>query len=228
MRRNAFTLIELLVVISIIALLIGILLPVLSSARETARNAQCLVNLRTLAQATFTYSIDHDGLMPIAYDNTVPGGGINGWLPNRLLRNGYLPRDGTSQARNWFLCPTVRKDISGWQVDGRFSIGYNSIYMFGRHNADGYRTLDEATQRPSESNMFMDAQIDFSNSNNIFWLFHVQGVPSLGYPNFIHGGQTALNVVYNDGHASSTVEDEFINLYTNTTTSTFGVFWEGR
>ena len=53
--RRAFTLIELLVVISIIALLIGILLPALGKARTTARVLQCQTNIRTFSQAMFTY-----------------------------------------------------------------------------------------------------------------------------------------------------------------------------
>ena len=61
---TAFTLIELLVVISIITLLIGLLLPVLGSARSTARSAVCSTRLRTLIQAARLYGHDHDHWLP--------------------------------------------------------------------------------------------------------------------------------------------------------------------
>lgn len=59
--RHAFTLIELLVVISIIALLIGILLPALGSARAAARQIACGSNIRQTVIAHTTYAVDHDG-----------------------------------------------------------------------------------------------------------------------------------------------------------------------
>ncbi|MEX0885874.1 MAG: DUF1559 domain-containing protein [Phycisphaeraceae bacterium] len=59
----AFTLIELLVVISIIALLLAILLPVLGRARDAARGAICRSNLRQMTMALHMYTDDHDGLM---------------------------------------------------------------------------------------------------------------------------------------------------------------------
>lgn len=63
-RQPGFTLIELLVVIAIIALLMGILLPSLSRAREQARRIACLSNMRQMGVALQTYLIDSEYRLP--------------------------------------------------------------------------------------------------------------------------------------------------------------------
>jgi prepilin-type N-terminal cleavage/methylation domain-containing protein/prepilin-type processing-associated H-X9-DG protein len=65
MKRKGFTLIELLVVIAIIAILAAILFPVFSRAREQARKAHCLSNLKQLSQATLQYLQDWDECFPL-------------------------------------------------------------------------------------------------------------------------------------------------------------------
>ncbi len=64
-RKPAFTLIELLVVVAIIGLLISLVLPSLSAARQQARAAKCLSNLRVLGQGLAIYATQHrDALVP--------------------------------------------------------------------------------------------------------------------------------------------------------------------
>jgi prepilin-type N-terminal cleavage/methylation domain-containing protein/prepilin-type processing-associated H-X9-DG protein len=64
LRRRGFTLVEILVVVGIIAMLIALLLPSLSKAREAANRVACAANLRSIGQGFFLYANDNKGDYP--------------------------------------------------------------------------------------------------------------------------------------------------------------------
>ncbi len=73
-QENAFTLVEMLVVIAVIAILVAILLPVLSSAKLRALRVQCISNVKQLGVIGLMYVSDN-GKHPGYNDPTYPGGG---------------------------------------------------------------------------------------------------------------------------------------------------------
>ena len=119
---KAFTLIELLVVISIIALLVGILLPALSSARKTAKELSCLSNIRQLGIGMFAAEVDYGNFFPVdARPNDAGNGALDSnyqraiWYEN-LTASGYIA-DPHTDFSTW-ICPVVRDT-------GRFGAGLN-------------------------------------------------------------------------------------------------------
>jgi prepilin-type N-terminal cleavage/methylation domain len=78
---EAFTLIELLVVIAILALLAGLLLPVVSRAKESGRGAACISNLRQIGIAFQLYVQENDNRMPSMRDRTIGTNVVTDPLP---------------------------------------------------------------------------------------------------------------------------------------------------
>ncbi len=76
--RQAFTLVELLTIIAIISMLVGLLFPALSQARERGRRINCLSNLRQLSIAMNLYADDNKGRLPAPFYHVEKGGGANG------------------------------------------------------------------------------------------------------------------------------------------------------
>jgi prepilin-type N-terminal cleavage/methylation domain-containing protein/prepilin-type processing-associated H-X9-DG protein len=168
LKRSAlrgFTLIELLVVISIIALLVGILLPALGAARESARSVVCLSNTRQLGTGFYSYASDNDMKMPWCF---ITNGDLTpGFYYDLLIDNGYLP-DG--RAPEWpngygdenirgaykdiWACPVVELDemqatgpvlSSGW--GGGYGVDQSRIMSW----RDGWNRLMFNLMFPNQS-----------------------------------------------------------------------------
>ena len=159
-RHSGFTLIELLVVISIIALLIGILLPALGAARSTARLAQCQSNLRQTGIARTAYAVDNKSSMPIFQERPIFGRFWNNspqfithrlapgifnlsylaWLNGEPANDGILYDQQYLSDLEFLFCPDPpisRVDINGTTVERQFFSSDNDrgIDNWGSTNA---------------------------------------------------------------------------------------------
>ncbi len=112
--KNAFTLIELLVVIAIIAILAAILFPVFAQARNQARKATCISNLKQLAIAQAMYVQDYDERFA-KWDNS--GTATDSW--NQPNGAGWWMNEIQPYVKNYgvYACPNDTRDESqtnGW------------------------------------------------------------------------------------------------------------------
>jgi prepilin-type N-terminal cleavage/methylation domain-containing protein/prepilin-type processing-associated H-X9-DG protein len=158
-QRHAFTLIELLVVIAIIGVLIALLLPAVQSAREAARRAQCVNNLKQLGLALHNY---HDviGAFPPnrnTFNGNYSWSGISMLLPYMEQNQVFLALNfdlmradpgnatGIGVVFNTFLCPSDSAELI---VPGQPPTSYkanegaNIVHLYGAADPLG-RNLDQ-------------------------------------------------------------------------------------
>ena len=218
-KSRGFTLVELLVVIGIVTLLLGMVVPALSRARQQARCVYCLNNLRQMAVASFSYANANDDRYPLAYYTTKVDGiryyyawdftTYKDWSVSpgqEVVEPGLLWQGQTIEEIH--QCPSF-EGAHNWLADPYTGYNYNTSYLGTNDTAvqAGSARIGDVKD-PSGTAIFGDGQYGsgankfmrapFSNPRDASFSDPGRAAGTQGYR---HLGKT--NVAFCDGHAES-------------------------
>ncbi len=161
-REKSFTLIELLVVVAIIAVLVSILLPALSRAREFAKATACESNLRQIGLGIIQYSNDYNGCVPwgvrhFSWPPYISGTQYNLWDRwNNWTGKGLLYSLDYIKNPHTFYCPGTQSMVNPdgdfgfvWEWEKREDDGSGPIQIRSNYYERGY--FDYQLDNPGRS-----------------------------------------------------------------------------
>ena len=156
---RGFTLIELLVVVGIIALLIGVMLPALGGARETAKRVACAGNLRSIGQGITGYTTEYAGFLPPS----------NYWKGTQILPNIQLPSTPIYGTVHWSSFLYGQKDpnpgndgiyrsLNGWRAFACPSLPNGGLPPANTFAGNSELPNESSAIDPDTGNPVIDAQ----------------------------------------------------------------------
>jgi prepilin-type processing-associated H-X9-DG protein/prepilin-type N-terminal cleavage/methylation domain-containing protein len=216
--KKAFTLVELLVVIGIITVLLGILLPALSTARQQSLTVTCLSNLRQMVIAVHSYADAYNGQYPIAYYTDIGSAQMVSYnwdfTVTRLLPSGQVTVtpgilwQGSTNAQIQ-QCPSFSGN-SNAPGDPYTGYNYNDSYIGGGQSGSTTAPPAKLNQvtHPTRCALFGDGQ--YSAGADKYMRSPIPGPDDTifsftsswaGTQGFRHRGGT--NIAFCDGHAET-------------------------
>lgn len=213
LNRRAFTLIELLVVVVIIALLAAMLFPVLTQARQKARQTTCASNLRQIGSAARMYMDDHDEI--VFPERVLLGtGGAANWSMHMDSSGNCSLSGGLLQPylrnTNVLDCPSAVPVQPGDIADCIVPYGINSSFLYTPRDDNPINTA--LVDTPAETIFIADAAYLFEG---LVYRSTSINLPSEGAANG-HGRHRGFaNVLWFDGHIKAlrpTIPEGYINF----------------
>jgi len=210
--KKAFTLIELLVVVAIIALLVSILVPALSKARDQAKQVVCLSNLKTAYLTWLMYSQTNRDVIP-------PVGTLNGVIWCDLLMP-YM--DQTKAMRvlspqkpdtTAFMCPSnpvYFTDAAAQVHSFNYAMNDRCGVVWSDGTPQWMPTMFQAIKNPSEKILFSDGKAGWTTTytgkkliTTNCWSDPGEYYKSYDYlVGLMHGAKTGANFLWADGHST--------------------------